>query len=428
MISRSKAQSDRERPSIVRHTVDLRYKAGVKAVWHAEGGLLLQLGRSISAASHSALCGIALSSCIALVGCSSLEPGMRLGDTAAGAREQQSPVIRLISPELIVEENAARARATAPELQQLLGNAEPYVIGNGDLLSILVWNHPELNIAAAGAQALSSSSNQGLTLNGAQTPSAYGVDQNGQIQFPYAGPVKISGLTELQARNLLAEKLAASIKRPDITLRVLQFRSKKIYVDGEVRNPGNQTVDDVPMSLIEALTRAGGMLPSADESAIVISRKGTSYLINLPMVVRYAINPSDILLHEGDVVRVPSRDENKVYVLGEVTTPKALQMVNGQLTLTQALGEAGGLNPLSAAGKQVYVVRNAAAATPIVYNLNASSPAAMALADNFALQPHDVVFVDAAGLVRFNRVMNLIIPLAASAASSYYFINPQPLR
>jgi polysaccharide export outer membrane protein len=348
-----------------------------------------------------------------LVACANMEPGMRI-DTAhvpsTTAQPQATPTIRLITPDLLKDERLAKAEQSKQNITALLGEPQPYIIGNGDLLSILVWDHPELNIAAAGAQALSTS--------GAQTPAAFVVDQNGMVQFPYVGSIRLAGMTELQARNLLAEKLIKSIKKPDITLRVLSFRSKKIYVDGEVKAPGNQAIDDVPMTLLESLTRAGGMLPTADQSHIVVAREGVSHVINIPSLVRQGINPSSIMLANGDVVRVRSRDENKVYVLGEVSAPKALPMNNGRMTLTEALGEAGGLNQLSASSRQVYVVRNADAAQPTVYNLDAQSPVALALAENFELSPRDVVFVDASGLARFSRLVSLIIPSAAATTSA----------
>lgn len=354
-----------------------------------------------------------------LSSCASLEAGMRMGVVPEqAAADQAQPEVRPITSDLIASENKARRQMATQHISALAGGPKPYLIGNGDLLSILVWNHPELNIAAAGAQALSSSTAQ--VLSGAQSPSAYAVDQNGQIQFPYVGAIKLAGLTELQARKLLASRLVKSIRDPDLTVRVMQFRSKKVYVDGEVKSPGNQVIDDVPMTLLEAITRAGGMLPSADQSRIQISRGDAFYPINLPELVRQGTNPSDIMLTDGDVVRIRNRDENKIYVLGEVTAPTAMPMVNGRLTLAQALGEAGGLNQLSAAARQVYVVRNAADATPQVFNLDARSPVALALADNFELNPRDVVFVDATGLTRFNRNFSQILSNAASATSSYY--------
>lgn len=328
----------------------------------------------------------------------------------------QTPVIKLITPDVVQEVKAEKERLADNRVKALVGEPAAYLIGPGDLLSILVWDHPELNIAAAGAQALSSSA-------GAQTPSAFVVDQQGIIQFPFVGAVKVAGLTELQARNLLAGHLVKSIKRPDITLRVLAYRSKKVYVDGEVKAPGNQAIDDVPMTLLEGITRAGGFLPTSDQSQITVERSGTSIPVNFPLLVKLGADMSHLMLHPGDVVHVPSREENKVYVLGEVNLPKALPMNNGRLSLAAALGEAGGLNQLSSSARQVYVIRNANQKNPLVFNLDAASPVALALAEGFELNPKDVVFVDASGLARYNRIISLILPTAATAASAYGQVN-----
>ncbi len=351
-------------------------------------------------------------------GCANMEPGMRIDVDRVPSTHSAplpEPVIKLITPDLIQEERLAKEQNADKRVQALFGDARPYVIGPGDLLSILVWNHPELNIAATGAQALTSS--------GAQSPAAFLVDSQGMIQFPYVGPIKVAGMTELEARSLLSKRLVESIKNPDLTLRVLAYRSKKVYIDGDVKAPGSQAIDDVPMTLLEGVSRAGGFLPTADQSQVVVARKGVSYPINVPELVRQGADLSRLMLASGDVVRVPSRDESKVYVLGEVNRPSALPMNNGKLTLAAALGEAGGLNQLSSSARQVYVIRGANQAEPVVYNLDAGSPVALAMAEGFELNPKDVVYVDAAGLARYNRIVNLILPTAATAATSVGQIN-----
>ena len=353
-----------------------------------------------------------------VTGCANMEPGMRIDvDRVPSTHSARlpEPVIKLITPDLIQEERLAKEQNADQRAQALFGDARPYLIGAGDLLSVLVWNHPELNIAATGAQALSSS--------GAQSPAAFVVDSQGMIQFPYVGPIKVAGLTELEARSLLSKRLIESIKNPDLTLRVLAYRSKKVYIDGDVKAPGSQAIDDVPMTLLEGVSRAGGFLPTADQSQVLVARKGVSYPINIPQLVRQGADMSRLMLASGDVVRVPNRDESKVYVLGEVNRPSALPMNNGKLTLAAALGEAGGLNQLSSSARQVYVIRGANLSEPTVYNLDAGSPVALAMAEGFELNPKDVVYVDAAGLARYNRIVNLILPTAATAASSVGQIN-----
>jgi polysaccharide export outer membrane protein len=59
----------------------------------------------------------------------------------------------------------------------------------------------------------------------------------------------------------------------------------------------------------------------------------------------------------------------------------------------------------------MYVIRGALSGTPSVYHLDARSPVAMLLANQFELQPKDVVYVDATGLARFSRVLNQLLPM-----------------
>ena len=117
--------------------------------------------------------------------------------------------------------------------------------------------------------------------------------------------------------------------------------------------------------------------------------------------------------------------------MGEVTRPQALRFKTGDITLTQALGDAGGLNEVTSKG-MVYVVRGAfdkaghQTQRPTVYQLDLKSPAAFALADGFDVQPGDVVFASAAGVTRWNRFLSQLLPLTSAlsaAASSNYYIN-----
>ena len=188
-----------------------------------------------------------------------------------------------------------------------------------------------------------------------------------------------------------------------------------MYVDGEVRTPGLQAIDDIPMTLVEALNRAGGMTQGADQSRIVVERAEQRYTVNLRELIQKGINPGTILLAHGDVVRVHSREESKVFVSGEVITPKALTMHNGRLTLNEALGETGGISPLSGDARQVYVVRKTPERTR-VFRLDARASGALAMAESFELRPKDVVYVAASPLANWNRHLSLLFPGALTQA------------
>jgi polysaccharide export outer membrane protein len=347
---------------------------------------------------------------LALAGCASLW-GSPHSKVAASGPAGDGPVTELITPQLIATEQKKREAAAIPDLSKLVVvNPPSYTIDRGDILSIVVWDHPELG----GTVVTPASGGAELPNNGAP-PSGFVVDHEGRIQFPFAGVLKLAGLTEDQARDLLVSKLARYIATPNVTLRVQAFRSKRVYIDGEVKSPGLQAINDIPMTLMEALNRAGGLLPTADQSRLVLERGEQRYQVDLRELVQKGINPGNVLLLHGDVVRVHSRDESKVFVSGEVVTPRALTMHNGRLTLNEALGESGGVSPLSGDARQVYVVRKTADGTR-VYQLDARVTGAMALAEGFELHPKDVVYVAASPLANWHRNLSMLIPGALTSA------------
>jgi polysaccharide export outer membrane protein len=294
-------------------------------------------------------------------------------------------------------------------------NPSPYTIGSGDVLSIVVWDHPELaGTAGTTVNAVAGAPDPSGT-NAA--PPGFVVDHLGRIQFPLIGLVLVDGLTEEEARAILTTKLSKYLAGPNVTLRVQSYRSKRVYIDGEVKAPGLQAINDIPMTLVEALNRAGGLLPTADQSMIVLERGQQRYRVNLRDLVQKGINPGLVMLKPGDVVRVHSRDESKVFVSGEVMTPKALTMHDGRLTLNEALGESGGISPLSGDARQVYVVRKTSGRTR-VFRLDAREASSLAMAEAFELQPKDIVYVAATPLANWNRSLSLLIPGALTSAVS----------
>jgi polysaccharide export outer membrane protein len=359
---------------------------------------------------------LALTASFTLAACA---PAIQFHNAQGTGADQPAPPTEMINDKLIAAERMQHQDQANQNLDKLLvPNPPPYTIGSGDVLSIVVWDHPEL---AGGMAASSTGDVNGIATaaNIGANPNAPGwaVDQVGRIQFPLVGLLKVEGMTEEQARALVTSKLAKYLANPNVTLRVQAYRSKRVYLDGEVKQPGLQAINDIPMTLVEALNRAGGLLPTADQSRILLERGEQRYRINLRELVQKNINPGLVMLHPGDVVRVPSRDESKVFVSGEVITPKALTMHDGRLTLNEALGETGGISPLSGDARQVYVVRKTADRTR-VFQLDARLAGSLAMAEAFELQPKDIVYVAATPMANWNRNLSLLIPGALTSAVS----------
>ncbi|GAB3627451.1 sugar transporter [Pandoraea terrae] len=354
---------------------------------------------------------------LALAGCA-IAPGVHYPGTsgsegsAAGAAGEAPPpgALTEITFDLVQAQRASRVREIPDDVKALFGEPSAYVIGPGDVLQIVVWDHPELTLPAISVTTV------GTDYYGANPIApGYSVDSQGMLQFAYVGNVSVAGLTELQARDRLTRQLANYLKNPQLTLRVQAYRSRRVYMDGEVRNPGIQVFNDLPMTLPEALNRAGGFTTVGDRAMVAVIRNGVSTVVNIPALVAKGVSPSRVLLRNDDIVRVFAREDSKIFVLGEVTRPSTLFLRNGELTLNEALGDAGGVSQTTGNSKQVYVVRTLEGGKPEIYHLDASAPAAIALAENFQLKAKDVVFVDAAPLVRWNRVVSLLLPSTQTA-------------
>ncbi|MFV0671693.1 polysaccharide biosynthesis/export family protein [Variovorax sp. tm] len=328
------------------------------------------------------------------------------GDSTASA---DSGKIIPITPDLIRSQIAQRPTGVPDNIKRLFTAAPVYTIGPGDVVGIIVYDHPEL-LPNAGAVIAQQSDPTGVTV-----APGFIVDAKGEIFFPYIGRAKVQGLTESGASELIADRIKAFIKDPQVTVRIQSFRSQRAYVQGEVRTPGLQIFTDVPMTLSEAISRAGSFTQAGDRAHVTLTRGGVSTVINLPMLQALGADANNIPLRNGDIVNVGTREDSRVYVMGEVRAPSALQMRNnGRLTLNEALGDAGGPDLTTSDPGQIYVVRNAPDNLDVqqVFNLNAKNPVALALADRFELQPRDVVYVDRVPLVSWSRVFSLILPAA----------------
>ena len=334
---------------------------------------------------------------------------MKLG---AGVEGDQPPegFLTPITRELISAQKAARPVAVAPDVRALLGEPEVYRIGPGDVIGILVFDHPELVFSGlppvGGADAGSVSPAPGFI-----------VSNTGNLSFPYAGTLKASGLTIQELEDILLQRLSRVFKNPQLSVRVAAFRSKRAYIEGEVKVPGLQVFTDIPMTLPEAINRAGGLTAIGDRSWVTLTRNGRSTRIDMNARADAGVDPSRIVLRSGDMVTVRGRDESKVTVMGEVGSQSGVLMRNGRLSLNDALTEVGGVNLNTSDPRQIYVIRNLPEGGATVFHLDAKTASALALAENFALRPKDIVFVDPVPLVVFSRVANLILPSTSTATS-----------
>lgn len=348
----------------------------------------------------------------ALTGC--VGPGQRM-DVVVAAKDVPADVraradIFAIDPPTVAklkEVNAQLAQLpTRPAEFRPANEPYAYLVGPQDELRITVFEHPELN-------------NPGNTAN---ELSGRIVNSDGKIFFPYVGEVQASGRTVQQIQATISQGLRNVIRNPQVDVTVLRFRSQRIVVSGEVRTPGTVAVTDVPPTLAEIVSGAGGATVEADLGNVTVTRGTTTVRADMYAYLYNGEQSQNFRLQAGDVVNVPDRRYNKVFVLGEVGRVNSLGSVGlsnslvlprGRFSLAEALSDIGGINPLSANAGQIYVIRDGGSGRKTqIYHLNASSPDALVMADQFDLRRRDVVFVDSVGVVRWNRIVSNILPTA----------------
>lgn len=227
---------------------------------------------------------------LGICSCSVL-PGMQNIDASARYRNHDVPNIR-VTPVII------------PITQGLILKHPPpnyiYRVEPQDILSINVWRHSEFNLPAQSMSTASTLTSQSSGQSG------YLVDHKGKIYFPLVGNIYVAGKTVDEIRIILTKKLRKYIVNPQLTVRVADFRSKKIYIFGEIMRPGIFPLNDQVMSITDAIALAGSFdFRAADTRHIYVIRG--SYLQpriywldahtpdGLLLAERFQLQPNDIV-------------------------------------------------------------------------------------------------------------------------------------
>ncbi len=343
---------------------------------------------------------VALSASALLVPACFLAPGMRMNqgaleDRGRGSADPARFRVVPITPQLLASQANARAAEKARRNEPGGPLQHEYRISPHDVLSVIVWDHPELTIPAGQFRS--------------PETSGYTVSAEGNIFFPHVGSLAVAGRTVEEVRVILTERLTRFVRDPQLQVLVVAYRGKRAQVAGEVLQPSPVPITDVPLRVQDAIALAKGFTPEADAANVTLTRGGEVYHLDLLALYERGESDQNWVLQDGDVVYVGDRSQDKVFVLGEVRKPSSLPMVKRRMTLADAIGSSEGLDLVFANPSEIFVFRGRYDA-PEIYQLDASSADALLLAAGFQLQPRDVVFVSTYNLGRLSRVLTQILP------------------
>jgi len=212
----------------------------------------------------------------------------------------------------------------------VIGAAQPddaYRIGVDDVLAISVWDNKDADQVVF-------------------------VRPDGKISLPLIGEVQAGGLSVAELVEKLNEEYGKSIKGAAVTVSVREIRSRAVYFFGGVGRPGPMQLTQ-ELTILQAVTLAGGLAPAADQEAAFVLRDGATIPVNFTDLIKKGDMKQNLVLKPGDTVVIPIAET--VFVQGEVKAPGAVKFTK-DLTVVKAITHAGGFTPL-AAPKRVNIVR-----------------------------------------------------------------------
>lgn len=357
-----------------------------------------------------------------------LAPGMHVEDPIEQVNKNGllvTPKIQQINAKLIQEklvkdkENSIflKNNYVSPDGFTQNSNGYTYKIGSQDVVSIIVWDHPNLTNPTISEGSLSTKS----IPSNISSSVGISVDQNGNIFYPYIGEIKVSGLSIPEVRSLITKKLSIYLKNPQINVTVNEFNSQKVAVVGAVVTPRVISITNTPLTVLNAITLTGGPIrcgvnqntnvvetECSDLTTVTIKRGNQIVKVDLTTLESPKGSSENWILNDGDVVTVPSNMSSQVFVLGAVNAPGSYNIYNGALALRDVIGSSKGFSNQSSP-EYTYVIRDFYN-EPEIYSINLRSPDSLLLAGQFYLKPKDIVYVSKSKLVQFNEVMNLVSP------------------
>ena len=296
------------------------------------------------------------------------------------------------------------------------------VVGVGDVLTVSIWEADKGGLFAGE--------------DGNHTDfEAIVVDAKGRISLPYAGAIKVAGMTTNTIQSQIIKRLEGKTIEPQVLVSVRQDTHNAITLSGDVTTPGRYPLALQGDRLIDVIAKAGGTKFPARETYVTFIRGDETAVQLLATVME--TSEENIYVARGDQIYL-THDPKRYTALGAVTKPGIYTFESARVTVLEAVASAGGLLDQRADSTGLFVFRYERAATldkigidhshavrgaggriPAIYRINMRHAKSYFYAQSFVLQNRDSVFVanaDTAQLEKLLRLINLGLTPAAAIA------------
>lgn len=258
-----------------------------------------------------------------------------------------------------------------------------YRLGDGDKLTLQVWNRPELS--------------------GKHT-----IGPDGQITVPLVGPMRLTTMTREEAAGNIRDHLRRFYVAPLVDLGIDEYHSNRVTILGRVLTPGVLQFDRPPM-LLDVLARAGS-LPVLDKQATltrvaVFRGREKIVWVDLKRLLNRGDLAYNIRLKPNDLIYIPDSFDTLIYVMGAVEKPGAYRLTP-DMSFMDALAQAGGPNEDANDG-EISLYRPSKDA---VEKFPLKSLMVQDRKVNFAMEEGDVIYVPKKGIAEVGYVLRQLLP------------------
>ncbi len=295
----------------------------------------------------------------------------------------------------------------------------PLTVGIGDLIQISIWEAPPAALfGSAGIEARTPGLSAG-TARSTVIPEAM-IGSDGTFNVPFAGSIKADGQSLQQIEQDIAQRLKGKANQPQVQARVVGSASTTITVVGEVAQSTRMPLTPRRERLLDALASAGGVRHPVDKVSLQLTRG--SHVQSLPLDTIIRDPRQNIRLRPGDVVTALHQPLSFT-ALGALSKNEEVPFEGQGISLTQALARVGGLQDQRADARNVLVFRmedqgainltrsaqaDVNGRVPVIYRINLRDPRSFFLAQGFAIQHRDLVYVGNAPAADLQKFVNLI--------------------
>ncbi|HEX3920386.1 MAG TPA: polysaccharide biosynthesis/export family protein [Caulobacteraceae bacterium] len=246
------------------------------------------------------------------------------------------------------------------------------------------------------------------------------VGDGGDVQVPYAGLVRVAGLTPDGATAAICRALQGRVYDPQVTVTVLSSAANSVTVIGEVRTAGRFGLTPSSDHLLDVVAEAGGPTKEPGDLEVVVVRGAQS--LSAPLNVLLNEPGENVRLAPGDQVRLLYRPR-KFSTFGALGKSQQISIEDDQLTLAGAISRTGGLSSDRANPNSVLLFRferpEVAArlgitlpptpkGVPVVYRLNLRDPSGYLIANSFDVEGDDLIYVPTSDVAELRKFLDLV--------------------